>query len=747
MRKWLLLLSIVGLYSLQGQNNTLDSLRRHLQSKQPDTSLAKDYNEMAWQYLDLDTDSSEAYVHKAMELSKRIAFLSGEIDAKNTLGILYRFEGETDKAVAIYEEVIAARLQQGRTDKLTGAYSNMGSAYFEAGRNAEAIKCYQKAFEIARQLHQYENQTMLYNNLGNAYSSAGLKEQAIDAFKSGLELNKRNGDDLQQAMLYSNLATVYDGQNLNQEALKYSLFAYDLFVKENNLRQKAYTLNNITLYSRRIGDYKATEKYLEQMRKIADELEEGSYYSMYHQSRAHYLHDVGKLREALQEAEKAVALGDTVNYREMHGNSLLIKASILADLDEYENSLRTYDDGIAVLRGVDDIRKIAGAYEGKSTVYNRMKDYKSALQYFQRAYTIYDSLDGDSYNSKIATLNSLNELDRKEKELQLSIKEKENVEAKSRQQKQFLIAAITISLLVLVLLVFSIRAYRVKKKDNELLNTQKREIQHKNEELHVQNVVIEKQKMLVEEKQKEILDSIHYARRIQRAMLAHQELIDKHFPGNFILFKPKDIVSGDFYWATEKGNRFYLAVCDSTGHGVPGAFMSLLNISFLNEAITEKNIEEPHRVLNHVRQRLIANLSQDGAKDGMDGVLICYDRESKKLSYAAAHNRPLLFTRGQVQECRADKMPVGMGEKKEDFSLYEPEYSPGDVLYLYSDGFADQFGGSNGKKFKFKSLLAEIQNSSNMPLHEQGRHLEKVFENWRGQLEQVDDVLLVGLKL
>jgi serine phosphatase RsbU (regulator of sigma subunit) len=263
--------------------------------------------------------------------------------------------------------------------------------------------------------------------------------------------------------------------------------------------------------------------------------------------------------------------------------------------------------------------------------------------------------------------------------------------------------------------------------------------------------LIEEKNREVSEKNKEITDSINYAKRIQYALLAHEELLKKNLSDYFILFKPKDIVSGDFYWATEKDGRFYLAVCDSTGHGVPGAFMSLLNISFLNEAIAEKGIVKPNEIFNHVRQRLIENISSDGAKDGMDGILISCKMENGRwqMEYAGANNAPILIHDGKIIELETDNMPVGMSDRKNSFTLFTipPIGDKGGLLYLYTDGFADQFGGPKGKKFKYKPFNEKLASISNQPLKEQKRILEKTFEDWKGNLEQVDDVLIVGIKI
>ena len=278
---------------------------------------------------------------------------------------------------------------------------------------------------------------------------------------------------------------------------------------------------------------------------------------------------------------------------------------------------------------------------------------------------------------------------------------------------------------------------------------------------------------ILSEKNKEIVDSINYAQKIQFTLLAHDELLQKNLQDHFVLFKPKSIVSGDFYWAIAVGNNtaqspvqvkqiavletnqqqaqrselFYLAVCDSTGHGVPGAFMSLLNISFINEAITEKNIYEPHAIFNHARLRLTENLGKDGQKDGFDGILVCFDPVQKTITYSAANNAPLLFTNNGIVELKKDKMPVGVSDKKDGFTTHAIDYNPGDILYLYTDGYADQFGGPKGKKFRYKALNELIQKIAHLSMHQQKDILNNTLENWMGNLEQVDDVCVIGIRL
>ena len=264
---------------------------------------------------------------------------------------------------------------------------------------------------------------------------------------------------------------------------------------------------------------------------------------------------------------------------------------------------------------------------------------------------------------------------------------------------------------------------------------------------------VEQKSLEIQENNKEITDSINYAKRIQYAMLANEELLRNNLSEYFILFKPKDIVSGDFYWATEKvavgsgSKQFYLAACDSTGHGVPGAFMSLLNISFLNEAINERNILLPNEICDYVRKKLIENISQDGGQDGMDGVLVYVDKEKKKLSFAAAHNAPILIRKNTLIEFEADKMPIGRGERTDNFKQQIIDVEAGDIFYLYTDGYTDQFGGAKGTKFKYRQMKALLQSICNQPLSEQKKILDAIISNWKGDLEQTDDILIIGFKI
>ncbi|MCD6065350.1 MAG: hypothetical protein K0S33_176 [Bacteroidetes bacterium] len=262
---------------------------------------------------------------------------------------------------------------------------------------------------------------------------------------------------------------------------------------------------------------------------------------------------------------------------------------------------------------------------------------------------------------------------------------------------------------------------------------------------------IEEQKEVLEEKNREITDSINYAKRIQSALIPSEEEFTRHFKESFVLFKPKDIVSGDFYWVTKKNGMIFYATADCTGHGVPGGFMTMLGVSFLDQIINDSNILEPARVLDILRDRLISTLKQTGNagenKDGMDIVLCRIEEGSKKLTYSAANNSLYIYRDGSFNEYKPDKQPCGFYHELKPFTQKEIDLQPGDVIYTFTDGFADQFGGPKGKKFKYKKLEQAIIDFQVRPLSEQRNELNRSFENWRGNLEQIDDVCIIGIRL
>ena len=255
-----------------------------------------------------------------------------------------------------------------------------------------------------------------------------------------------------------------------------------------------------------------------------------------------------------------------------------------------------------------------------------------------------------------------------------------------------------------------------------------------------------------EQQQLNITDSIHYARRIQRALMLPSEELEKILPSHFIFNKPKDIVSGDYYWVAHKGDCLIIAVADCTGHGVPGAFMSIMGINFLNEIVNKTETIKANEILNELRDKLIKSLGQTGqrdeTKDGMEMALCVVDLDSKKLQFSGAFRPMYLLRKDELIVITGDRMPIGIyNEKEVPFANKEISFKENDMIYLFTDGYVDQIGGLDRKKFKsirFKELLREIHDKA---LKEQGAILKEEHEIWRSGSEQIDDIMILGVRL
>ena len=298
---------------------------------------------------------------------------------------------------------------------------------------------------------------------------------------------------------------------------------------------------------------------------------------------------------------------------------------------------------------------------------------------------------------------------------------------------------------------FIYRGYRIKKEANIQLEAKNKLILEQKDEIQKQKEIAESQRDQIAYQKKHITDSIQYALRIQSALLPSLELFSDRID-HFVLYKPRDIVSGDFYWVSEvEGSRQLIIAADCTGHGVPGAFMSMLGVSFLNEIVLNKGITQPDEIMNTLRENVIHSLKQkqddSSVKDGMDMCICLLDLEKRTLQFAGANNPLWIISKGELTEIKGDKMPVAIHETMKPYTNHWIDLKKGDTFYIFSDGFADQFGGPNQKKFlskNFKDSLTEMQKKSML---EQGAELDKIFEEWRKEVEQVDDVTIIGVRV
>jgi len=317
------------------------------------------------------------------------------------------------------------------------------------------------------------------------------------------------------------------------------------------------------------------------------------------------------------------------------------------------------------------------------------------------------------------------------------------------KQKLVLYFVIFALLLVSFLGYYIYRGYQIKKEANIKLEEKNRTISLQKDEIEKQRDLAAAQRDQIGYQKRHIEDSIMYAKRIQTALIPSLELFSDKLE-HFVLYKPLAIVSGDFYWISTQSNPQVIISADCTGHGVPGAFMSMLGVTMLNEIVNGKHILEPDQIIENLRQGIIKSLKQvaeeDSIKDGMDIAVCVVDFDKNILWYAGA-NSPLYHVRGgELTHYRADKMPVAIHYRMEPFTLHKIDLMKGDAFYIFSDGFADQFGGPNQKKFMSMQLRETLVAMSGVPMLQQGERLNKIFEEWRGDSPQIDDVTLIGVR-
>ncbi len=291
---------------------------------------------------------------------------------------------------------------------------------------------------------------------------------------------------------------------------------------------------------------------------------------------------------------------------------------------------------------------------------------------------------------------------------------------------------------------------KVKERTSELAHANE-EITAQRDELEAQRNLLDKSNKLLQKQNSEITDSINYASKIQQAAMPAKNVLKQLLTDYFIYFKPRDIVSGDFYWAKQVGEFTFFVAADCTGHGVPGALMSMLGISFLNELVAGQNSQNPAEILNKLRQKVKDTLHQSsgdkGSKDGMDISLGMLNHTTRMLTFAGAYNSAIIISNNQLIELKADRQPIGFYYKEKEFTAKTIELQKNDMFYMFSDGYIDQFGGSNYKKFtrkRFKELLANI---ANLSTSDQYQLLDKQFKDWKQDEEQIDDIIVMGIRI
>lgn len=736
----IIIITIITSSTLFGQSiSETDSLINVVQNINDNTEKVDIYNDLCWKLKYEDFNLSFEYGRNAVLLSQKLDYTEGLALAYKNLGGIHYLTSDYNNAFLYYDSSLTYYNELQDSAGISKITRNMGSVMHQQGNYDKAVEYFLKSLDIRKALGDEIAEADIYNSLGLVYSEQGdvMFDQAKNNYFEALKIYMEISDTVGQAESYYRIGAMY----LNKKAIEIdSALSYynkflELAIYLDDRKQIAQAYEGLGLISLKKENYDESEKYFLESEKIWIELDNKF-------SIASIYNNLGELYLKKNNIEKALKYA-------LDANDL----SILNDIP-----MITKQSDLSLM-----------------LIYEQLGDNAKAL-YFSKHYSMLaDSLQGEEMKQAITRMEVKHEFEKQMQE-QEQMQERLNIEHEAQLNRQRIISVFTFIALVLMIgvVVLILKSYRQKKRANRMLELMNREISNKNEILNQQKEEIETQRDEIEkqrdtvigqkdeiEKQKEsITDSIIYAKRIQSALLPPEDFVNELFPENFILFFPRDIVSGDFYWAAKKDNLKIITAVDCTGHGVPGAFMSMLGVSFLNEIVSKIRTEQLNAgiILDELRNFVKKSLRQTGkeneAKDGMDISLCVIDSEKNILHFAGAHN-PLVRISGDELICYdADRMPIGIHIKeKENFENNIIEYKPNDLFYLYSDGYVDQFGGYEGKKFmskRFKNMLFEMRS---IRLFNQKEKLAKTFKDWISapdlpkKFDQIDDICVIGFKL
>ena len=640
---------------------------------------------------------------------------------------------------------------------------------------------------------------------GLANISTGNLDSGYRQIEKCLIYFEDNGDSLNMADSYAKMGLALREMNKYDQGLQFLLRALSIYESRNKISEIAYLYNAIGLVYLHTKDYPQAINYLSKARTIYEQQNNtfGLAKTMNNIGISYF--KMGQNIKALEFLEKALELKKNLNPKGNFANTINNIGLVCSELKLYPKALDYFNMALVQYRQQHDKWGEANTYNNISKIYLEMgntnmaqtisnsnqkkinevgspdlkienleiefliqrqkKEYENALKTYIAYTTLNDSVFSEEKQRIIEDVEAKYESEKKEKEIQTLSHLQEIQSTRLRMQTYFGIMLGLSVVLLGVLLIILLKRYRSKKSEHNTLKIKQQEIEEKNlrlerilleieeksEQLKKQRDIAKEQKNQISKQKEEITNSIRYASRIQHAVLESKDLNQAHLPPYFALFRPREIVSGDFYWVRETEHFSIFIVADCTGHGVPGAFMSLLGVAFLNEIVSQQRIPEPHEILNALRAKFISSLHQNSNdpinNEGMDAAILFINKKRNKAFFSGANANLFIARKSELIDVTGDKMPVGNYYNMNSFTTKELSIMPDDCLYLGTDGYADQFGGPDGKKFRVKGLKNLLLQMSDKPLEQQKNILECSFDAWKGNSIQVDDVLILGIKI
>jgi serine phosphatase RsbU (regulator of sigma subunit) len=678
-------------------------------------------------YFSLPDDSlSSQWYNTAASYYEKNRDTTGLLRCYGKLGSLYIQMGMYNRSYEVYREILSYYSRENDFKNIASVYNQLGFLMFSLGDLDEALEYFMEAVDYSERTGGDDYfLTDVWSNIAICHQNDGNQTTMLQSFEKALEHAKKSERTDEVARINHILAKIYFNKGDNYHAELYSLDCIESAKTSGNLNVLQMCYQDYSDILERGNDFVKALEYYERHLQLRDSL----YFA-----------------EQIEEREVADKIAEYDATEQRIRNELaaeeireLEMKTLKAEAIQKENELKLLMNERALERSEKE--RLANSLALEKERYElglREQEVRSLRQ--QQAI---DSLLIRQKEDEALALEQekqLLEIDKLQKETELR---------NEKLARQLAVGIGSLVLLVAVIILFGLLSTR---KKNRLLAESKHKIEKINADLETKNTEILKQKDIIEQKNESITDSIQYASRIQAAVLPSPDFLNEWGFENFILYKPKDIVSGDFYWGSKQQDKIIVAAGDCTGHGVPGAFMSMLGHAFLEEIINTREVENAAMILNNLRDEIINALKQKGVsgetRDGMDISLVIIDTKEGKLDYSGANNPLYLVRDSKLMKYPPDRMPIGI-----HFISFTPftnrtiEIRKGDSLYLFSDGYADQFGGPKGRKFMYKPFQNLLLQNHNKPMEQQKEILATTFEDWKGKRDQVDDVIVIGMKI
>jgi serine phosphatase RsbU (regulator of sigma subunit) len=700
--------------SATAQTKTIDSLRKVikvLSKKESDPS--RDTNYIAakhflgeftpimrlayWDSLYKEADVLAQNQNNSM--AKR-TLLKYKTHALNNAGFVCRGEGHMDACLDYYEKTLKGWTELSEKANVAFMLRTIAAIYEDQGKISTALDLLHKSLKMYTELKDKKQIGIIYNDLGVVYNGQQDSANALYYHGLSLKLKQEIGDREGLASSYTNIGAIYKDHGVHDKALLYFNKGLAMYEEVGDAYGVAAAYNNIgTTFKEKRDFNRALEHFMRAlpfMEKSRDR--QGEAIVLVNIAEAY--HSAGKNKEAEDYALRSMKVSKELGFP--------------ADI-QYAARVLT-------------------------RIYKGMNKYKEALDMNELYIQMRDSIESESNRKAVAKKRFQAEYEQQAERDSIAnatkiFQQQFKHEQAITQQRAYTYGGIIGFVLMLVVAGVSYKAFRNKQKANIIITEQKQ--------------VAEKQKLLIEEKQKEILDSIHYAQRIQHAILAKEEEIKYYFPESFLMYKPKDIVAGDFYFFEHTNDHVFYAAADCTGHGVPGALVSVVCSNALSRCVKEFELTDPGKILDKARELVLETFRKSGqdVKDGMDISLIVKNVKKSEYRWAGANNPLWYMQNNQMQVIKANKQPIGLSEDPKPFTTHTIPLNKNDTVFLFTDGMADQFGGPKGKKFKYKQISELLVSAAAKALNKQKLVLEQTFNDWKGDLEQVDDVCVIGIRV